>query len=545
MIFNLAKKSTLIVEDFAEFARSVRAMLHTLGATNVDIVYNAEDAIESCKNRKYDVVLSDYNLGQKKDGQQLLEELSKYKMLKSNCVFLMLTAENTSAMVMGAVEYQPDGYIAKPFTANLLKSRLQKIIEKKDILQTISRPVANKKWDEALINIQQILQEYPKYKMSCLRYKFQVLKEQKKLDKALELVTQIVADRPIPWAMQGVGEIFYLKKDLDKASEIFKHLITEFPMALVGYDWLAKIQKKIGQPIEAQITLTKAIEKSPKALQRQKNLGAIAEINNDLPIMTKAYRNAVKCSKNSAFASPDEYIKLTTALSREITQNTDIISDRIINEVEVIFETLNKSFTSSSAAQLRSNVAHAAFCRASKDQDKESKYLKLAEKQFENLDEQVSTDVSLEMTKSLNVLGKSELAENILSETIQQNLDDPEFIAAASKITSNKKLIETSKRASQHNTKAINHFKLKKYSQAIESFEKAHELSPKNINISLNYVQSLLKQIQSNVNSRNDKLIQTADQLMSSMPNLAYSDERFNRFSELNRLTQLMLQNKN
>jgi len=541
MIFSLAKKSTLIVEDFAEFARSVRAMLHNMGATKVDIVYNAEDAIDACKARKYDVILSDYNLGTKKDGQQLLEELSKYHLLKSNCVFLLLTAENTSAMVMGAVEFQPDGYIAKPFTGNLLKSKLQKTIEKKDALQPIRRAIINKKWNEALENIQQISEEHPKYKMSCLRLKYQALKNLKQFDKALELVTQIVAQRAIPWAVQAVGEIFYLKNDFTKAMDIFKNMTTEFPMALEGYDWLAKIQRQLGQPIEAQITLTKAIEKSPKALQRQKNLGALAEENNDLPVMTKAYRQAVKHSTNSAFSSPDEYIKLTTALTRQVAQGAETIPEKIIHEAESVFAKLEKSFLSSSSARLRSSVAQALLYKANKDEEQEKKYLALAEKNLHKIDEQISAEVSLELSRSLKSLGKEELSDQILNEAIQQNIDDQDFIKKASEITSNHELIKVSKQASQNNSKAINYFKNKKYSDSILYFDKAHKLAPTNINICLNYVQSLLKHAQTLNNSK--ETIQNADNMLTAMPQLNFSDPRYARYSELSRLVQLMIQN--
>jgi len=540
MIFSLAKKNTLIVEDFAEFARSVRGMLHSMGATNVDIVYNAEDGIEACKSRKYDIILSDYNLGSKKDGQQFLEELSKYHLLKSNCVFLLLTAENTSAMVMGAVEYSPDGYIAKPFTGNLLKSRLQKAIERKDILHPINRAMTNKQWEVALENIQQISQQYPKFKMSCLRLKYNALKNLKQLDKALELVTEIVAQRALPWAMQAVGEIFYLKNDLTKAMDIFKNMTIEFPMALEGYDWLAKVQCQLGQPIDAQTTLTKAVEKSPKALQRQKNLGAVAEENNDLPIMTQAYRAAVKNSTNSAFSSPDEYIKLTSALTRQITQGSETAPDRLIREAESVFVKLDQSFSSSSAAKLRSSVAKAQLYKASKNEEKEKKHLINVKKNLQKIDEQLSAEISLELSESLKKLGKEELSDEILSEAIQQNLDDPEFIKKASKITSNQELIETSKQASQYNLKAIKHFKNKKYSAAIEFFDKAHKLASSNINICLNYVQSLLKQAQSQDNSH--QAIKQAEDMLTAMPQLNFSDARYARYSELSRLIQLMLQ---
>ena len=540
MIINLTKKTALIVEDFAEFARSVRAMLHGMGATNVDIVYNAEDAIDACKARKYDIVLSDYNLGPKKDGQQLLEELTKYKLIKSNCVFLMLTAENTSAMVMGAVEYQPDGYIAKPFNGNLLKSRLQNSIERKDTLHPINKAIANKQWQEALEAIQSIMPTNPKYKMSCLRLKYRVLKELKRLDSALDLVTEIVAQRAIPWALEAVGEIFYLKNDLNKAVEIFRNMTKEFPMALEGYDWLAEIQQQIGQPVDAQNTLARAVEKSPKALQRQKNLGALAEQNNDLTVMTQAYRNAVKYSANSAFSSPDEYVKLTIALSKQLTQNADVIPDKIIIEAEAAFEKLNKSFSSTSATLLRSNVAHAAFYNACDEKEKTEECLNQSEKYYKELDEQISANVSLELSETLNILGKSEMAEDILNDAIQQNLDDPDFIHKASKISSNEELIKTCKRASQHNIKAISFFENKKYSDAIEWFGKAHSLSPNNINIRLNYVQTLLKQAQ--LDSTTNGIIETADEIITGMPPLAFSDARYTRYSELSRLTQLMLQ---
>lgn len=543
MLFNLAKKNTLIVEDFAEFARSVRGMLHTMGATQVDIVYNAEDAIDACKSRKYDIILSDYNLGPKKDGQQLLEELSRYHILKSNCVFLMLTAENTTAMVMGAVEFQPDGYIAKPFTANLLKSRLQKVIERKDTLLPIRRSMTNKKWGEALEHIQQVIEKHPKYKMSCLRSKYQALKELKKYHKAMELVTEIVAQRNIPWAMQAVGEIYYLEKNYDKAVEIFSNMTIEFPMVLESYDWLAKVQQQVGQPIDAQSTLTKAVQKSPKALQRQRDLGAIAEQNNDLDVMTNAYRSAVKCSANSAFSSADEYLKLTEALAQQLTQDPDASSDKLISEAEQTFTKLDKTFTTSSAVRLRSSVAHAAFAKASNDEEKQQKHLTLAEKRYQQVDEQLTPSVSIEISKSLKNLGKSELAEDIISEAIRQNIDDSDFIEKASKITSNQDLIKTSKQASQLNGKAISYFKNKKFQTAIEYFDKAYKLTPSNINICLNYVQSLLKLAQADRNPK--ETIQMADNMLTAMPQLTFSDSRFERYSELSRLTQLMLQKLN
>jgi CheY-like chemotaxis protein len=540
MIFTLAKKNTLIVEDFAEFARSVRAMLHSMGATDVEIVYNAEDAVEACKRKKYDVILSDYNLGPKKDGQQLLEELSKNGHLKSSCIFLMLTAENTTAMVMGAVEFQPDGYLAKPFNGNLLKSRLQKASEKKHVMESVNRAMSNRQWQQALDEIKEVMPKNKKYKMSCLRSRYKALRELKKYNEAFELASEITSQRAIPWAMEAVGEIFYLQEKYEKARDVFRNMTKEFPMSLEGYDWLAKIQQQLGEPLEAQATLQKALEKSPKALQRQKTLGAVAEQNNDSMVMTQAYRNAVKYGKNSAFASPDEYIKLTSAISQQLSKDDNTDSNRLINEVEGLFVNLEKNFVANETTSIRSNVAKAGFHKACNEDDKAEKYLQKTEHLVEKLEEQITPAVSLELNSALSKLGRDELAESILDEAIQQNLDDPEFISKAAKLSNNSELIAQCKQASQYNLKAINLFQKNNYPEAIKYFEGAHKLSPHNINIGLNYVQVLLKQIQSNGGDL--KELPVAEKILGKLPTLNGEDSRYARYSELNRLVQLMVQ---
>jgi len=52
-------------------------------------------------------------------------------------------------------------------------------------------------------------------------------------------------------------------------------------------------------------------------------------------------------------------------------------------------------------------------------------------------------------------------------------------------------------------------------------------------------VQSLLKQAQ--MDSNPNDVIQMADDMLTAMPQLAFSDARFARYSELSRLAQLML----
>jgi len=59
-------------------------------------------------NFKYDIVLSDYNLGGNIDGQHILETTRKNYSLDHSAIFMMITADTTYESVVSAVEYEPD-----------------------------------------------------------------------------------------------------------------------------------------------------------------------------------------------------------------------------------------------------------------------------------------------------------------------------------------------------------------------------------------------------------------------------------------------------
>jgi tetratricopeptide (TPR) repeat protein len=535
-----SQKSVLIIEDFTEFARSLRGMMTSMGSKKIELIYNGEDAIQLCKQQKFDIILSDYNLGNGKDGQQVLEELHCFNLLKTNTMFIMVTAENTAEMVMGALEYQPDSYLTKPFNAHILKLRLDKGIYKKDIIAPIIKLMRKKKWLAAIEMVDQIIAEHPKFRMACLRHKFSCLKQLKKYDNALELTTDIINERPIPWAMLGVGEIYFAKKEIENSSKIFSDMITEFPMVLEGYDWLAKIQKLLGQPLEAQNTLLKAVKHSPKALKRQKTLGGLAEENNDFGTMTSAFRQAVKYGSNSAFASPDEFLKLTKSIGMQLKSESDIDRTRLVDEAESVFKKLDNRFKNNPNTQFRSAVAHADFGAITENDETTDKYLNVATKYYDKIDENIGAEESLEIATSLKNLGQEELAESILKEALEQNFDNPNFMSKVEQITSNKELITNGKKVNQLNNKAINLYSAREYLEAIDYFEKASDLAPNNINIQLNHIQALLKQYQTQ--DKDTQLLNNSQKVLSSITRLRTNDPRYSRYAELSRLTQLMLQ---
>lgn len=535
-----SEKKALIIEDFAEFASAISTMLRNMGITYTDTVTSGEAAIQACRENKYDIILSDYNLGPKKDGQQVLEELVSFNLIKPSCSFIMITAEKTAAMVMAALEFQPDSYLTKPFNSQLLKSRLDKSIHKKQTLNPVRIKMANKKWSDAYALCEEITDEIPKYRSACMQLKFECLEKTKQFEKALELLKTIVNDRATPWALKGIGSTYYKLGNIKKSERIFSQMITEFPMALEGYDWLAKIQHQLDKPVEAQQTLQKAVERSPKLLRRQKYLGLLAEQNNDFKTMTQAYRQAVKYGQNSAFSGADEYVKLTKSIGRSLKGNTNEDRSKLITEAESLFQQIEQKFKQDTSTQFRGAVAHADFSSIVKDKKSTDKYLQNANIIFDKIEEHLGANESIEIASSLKTLGLNELAECVLEEAVEQYFDNITFIKQATKLTNNKHLIENASKANKLNNQAVKLFKNKEFSRAISYFIKAAEIAPNNVNIGLNHAQALLKRFQEGENDF--QALYQAESILSGITRLPLTDPRYNRYSELMRLNQLMLQ---
>ena len=102
-------------------------------------------------------------MGKGKDGYQLFEELKLKKLLKTNTVFIMVSAETTLQVVHGLVELQPDDYLLKPFSYKKLESRLVRALEKRKVLGAIYDSLAVQDYKKALAECARASKTHSKY----------------------------------------------------------------------------------------------------------------------------------------------------------------------------------------------------------------------------------------------------------------------------------------------------------------------------------------------------------------------------------------------
>ncbi len=117
----------LIVDDFSTMRRIIRNILKQLGFENVEDSENGADAYEKLDGNKYDFVITDWNMPVM-DGLGLLKKIRTDPAMKTLPV-LMVTAEAEKDKVVAAIQAGVNNYIVKPFTAEVLQEKMDKIFD--------------------------------------------------------------------------------------------------------------------------------------------------------------------------------------------------------------------------------------------------------------------------------------------------------------------------------------------------------------------------------------------------------------------------------
>lgn len=116
----------LIVDDYKTMLRIVRNLLIQLGFTNIDEAMDGNEAYGLMKQKKYGLVMSDWNM-QPVTGLDLLKMVRNDDATKTT-PFIMVTAESKTENVVAARGAGVNNYIIKPFNLNVLKSKISAVL---------------------------------------------------------------------------------------------------------------------------------------------------------------------------------------------------------------------------------------------------------------------------------------------------------------------------------------------------------------------------------------------------------------------------------
>ncbi len=324
MIGPYAQKRFLVIDDQPQARDALRTIAQTIGAFAVEFAANYQDALYRIRNNTPDVILCDYVLGDGRSGQQLLEELRRFNLLPDECIFMMVTGEQSYEQVVSAVELVPDDYIIKPFSPDKLILRLDRIMAKKEFFKDYYREKRRQEYARALAILEQ-----KQASEAGRAYRFEILRQQAEVklisgDAAgAEAAYRAILDNyEFPWARAGVARSLHHQNKLSEARAEIERVVADTPQFFDAADLKANICMSQGEAGEAQRVLDEVAQKTPRNYQRKRLLAEAATLNGDADTARNVLADVIANDTMPGAVTPADRL----ALARSQVDARDLVS---------------------------------------------------------------------------------------------------------------------------------------------------------------------------------------------------------------------------
>ena len=495
IIKTYAQKHCLVIDDMPDTRTSVKRILIDYGAVNIETAGNAEEAIELCQKHQFDIVVSDYNLGAGKNGQQLLEELRYQGLLRNVAIFVLITAETNSHQVLHTLEFMPDDYMSKPVSRASLRPRLDQALLRNLALLPVKEALDQRNPQKAISACQDIINKNNKYQNDARRMMGTLCISEKMYDQA-DTVFHATSPthRPI-WANLGLARVMYERRQFDTAEETLLKIIEEYPYCIEAMDLLAKLYERTYKLQQAQTTLNNAIKISSNSPPRQRELGRVSLDLGYNELAVSSYKKAIKNSRNSYHESAGDYVNLAQALNKQALKSNPENNQKLRLEALEILKIVEKKYGKHPIATMRSKLVEADIHSLSNNKDKAQECVDTALEVHQNLCysviENTSTQLCIDCAKAFIDAGEYDAGEHILQELSSLNQDN-EFTLKIDTLLREPQTPEGIAYAGGLNKKGILFYTEKDYEGAIHAFTHVLRAMPNHIGLNLNLIQALI-----------------------------------------------------
>ncbi len=530
--------SYLVIDDFDNFRNAMARILRNCGAEKIELVASANAAIRYCTYNHVDVVLCDYNLGAGKNGQQILEELRYRKLLKRSSLFLMVTAETSRDMVMGARENLPDGYLTKPINQAIVEKRLGNLISQRNALLPINRAIDQENYPEAITLCLQALSRHPRYATWLMKTLGDLYFRLGDLSHAIQIYDDVLARRELPWARLGRSQVLLAQRQYQEAITGLEELVANNPDFMEAYDLLAEALSRQGSTSMAQSVLAQAVSRSPNALLRQKQLARLAESNQDPATASAAWRQVVQQGSHSIHDRLDHHLALSQNLAELIDDSEPEETPALVNEALSVLTQMELRFAGEPEVHLRSILGQCLVHALAGQQQIAADLLDSVRGELDH-PESMTPHTALDYARTLFRLGDPVAAKKLLTDLAKIHGDDNDLLEAIENLLDEPVGFRQKLEARSLNQNGISAFEQGHLEEAAQAFRKALAVVPEHKALNLNLVQVLLKEYKET--PQNQRLLEECRNCMERVSDIPERHRQYRRYLALkNRLEELM-----
>ncbi|HEY7772454.1 MAG TPA: response regulator [Marinagarivorans sp.] len=484
----------LVVDDFSSFRTTINGMLNSLGASTIVPASNGQEALDICRAKKFDVILCDYDLGQGRNGQRVLEALRHQKLIDRESLFVLISADVSKQAVMAAYDCTPDDYLAKPINTQMLEKRIGRLLEVREAMRPAYRALDQNDAERAIAILTRLSLGGGRIALPAQKFLGELFIESGELTKAEKLYQKVLENKPLEWARLGLAYVSQARGRLEEAGEVFCELAEENPLFLPAYDGLASNWFLRDNPAKLQDAIAQSVLVSPMSILRQKNLANIAEKNGDYPTALKALRECVRLGRESCHGSWEDAYQFgmaAAAAPEQVLEN----NRKLPQEALDILSEAAGHYDVEPEELLRLQFLQGRLQFLAKRSLEGRQVIERAEQAYAKRTQDVQTDIA--RIKALKTLGENERAEELVHSLIQYYAYDQEALERLDELL-NEPVSEANRAlVAQINREGIELYNSALFDDAIACFERAQLLFPKHVGIQLNIVQALIGKIQS------------------------------------------------
>lgn len=413
----------LVIDDQQQMRQIIRESLYRLGYKQVLMAGNAAEALKLMRSDSIDLVLSDYNLGDGPDGQQLLEAARGGRLLSPVAPWIYITANALKTDILAAGDFMPDGYIVKPFTDQLLSRYIEGLSARKQALAPLLLAADAQQWDKVLAETEAFIKRGDALSIEGLKQKAQALMKLARFDEAQACYGQALdLNSELAWARLGHAQALRAQGKLEAARAALEQLTKSQPAFASAYDTLLEIAEDQGDQ-QAALEIAQAVSDIVPNAKRKIRLGTMALGAGESELAVKALEQAVSKNRHAVTPSHHESVLLAQALL-DTGDTTRALA--LSGEVAKRFATepAARLMAKALSAQAQQRLGNEAAAGALMDEVAQELG---QDPTLAGLDEQHK----LLVAKSALATGRNELGQGLITEVARNNSDRPLLLATA------------------------------------------------------------------------------------------------------------------
>ncbi len=524
-----------MLDDQDHFIKMMKNNLVHLGFSSVTSAGSVEAAKRICLKQDFDIYLIDYNLGDGPNGRQFIHYLHQKGRIPQDSPVLMVTGDASRAMVLSAIEEEPDDYLIKPFSILQFRQRICRVLARKRDLSDVYHALHEKRYQDVISKCHEHISRLSPYSAEIRTLLCEVCIKTGALQDGKAVIEEGLAFHESARFRLELGKICCQLGEYEEALENLNLAKQMKPYLMEIYRTECSTYIQMKDYARASKALEDAINISPQSstmlnmqidlaasehnyLKMRDSISALMNLHrfepDRLPDLMSAYvHSAILFASQSS--EPYHLDMLSKNINSVIRRYAEYVSAGSNDFDLEVFQTIVKS---------RIDVTTGEVLRGKKSLYKTINSLRDS---IKTVPESVFSNILMGLTQ----IGDYEYADNIQKEREQTSSGrsvDPILSTCTAIYSSDENLRQKQEKYRSVNRMGIAEYKQGNYEKALELFDEALRKSPCNTVAIINKAQSLIKLIQAPNLSKNQKTvyINSCRDILGSIDGLVLSREQ-------------------